>query len=122
MARVNLELIERAAANITATREHYAQQRETESAAQKQSADNAFADRLNILYRFYNHKGDLLYVGITADPSTRWPQHRRRQWWTQVATITVGHHPTRGALVAAETAAIASEQPAYNIHHRHGAR
>lgn len=68
------------------------------------------------LYRFYDATGQLLYVGITADPGARWPSHaREKTWWHEVRGITVETYPDRGTVLAAETRAIAVEHPRYNL-------
>lgn len=69
------------------------------------------------LYRFRAADGTLLYVGITINPGRRWRAHQRREWWHEVASITVEKHPDRAAVLAAERAAITSESPRYNVTH-----
>lgn len=70
------------------------------------------------LYRFFNTDGDLLYIGITIDPGSRWKGHAAdKKWWHEVTTITLEHHPSRVAVEAAEIAAIQTEHPRYNIRH-----
>jgi hypothetical protein len=73
------------------------------------------------LYRFYATDGALLYVGITADPGTRWRAHSHdKPWWHEVANVTVEQHPDRTAVLEAERAAIVAEQPRYNVVHNRG--
>lgn len=70
------------------------------------------------LYRFFGPTGDLLYVGITMDPASRWHQHRLdKPWWSLISTITVETHPTRKAVLDAERAAIQAERPRFNVTH-----
>ena len=69
------------------------------------------------LYRFWAADGALLYVGITINPGRRWRAHQRREWWHEVASITVETHPDRPAVLAAERAAIATEHPRCNVIH-----
>lgn len=70
------------------------------------------------LYRFYDATGQLLYVGITADPGSRWRSHaRNKPWWHHVAHITLETHPTRAAVLDAECAAIRRERPLHNVVH-----
>lgn len=73
------------------------------------------------LYRFYDDSGQLLYVGITANPGQRWTQHAHaKPWWHHVATVTLEQHPNREAVLAAERTAIITEQPRHNVvHARH---
>ncbi|WP_224279095.1 GIY-YIG nuclease family protein [Nocardioides lacusdianchii] len=73
------------------------------------------------LYRFHSADGTLLYVGITADPGTRWRAHSHdKPWWHEVANVTVEQHPDRQAVLEAERAAIIAEQPRYNVVHNRG--
>jgi len=73
------------------------------------------------LYRFYDAAGDLLYIGITFDPGSRWAQHQHdKPWWHEVQQLTVEVHPDRQAVLDAERAAILAERPRYNIVHNTG--
>lgn len=75
------------------------------------------------LYRFYDATGQLLYVGITADPGSRWRSHaREKPWWHQVAHITLEAHPTRETVLDAERAAIRRERPLHNVVHNRDAQ
>lgn len=77
--------------------------------------------RAHALYRFYDAAGDLLYVGLTADPGTRWKTHsRQKEWWHEVTTIRVEHFPDRVSVEAAERHAIQTERPRYNSKHNGG--
>lgn len=74
--------------------------------------------RPHILYRFYNSAEDLLYIGITMDPPSRFRQHRDvKAWWTEVTNVRFEHFPSRAAVLAAECAAIEAEQPLFNVAH-----
>ena len=76
--------------------------------------------RQHALYRFYDTDGQLLYVGITLDPGTRWKTHSKdKPWWLEVANVTVEVHSSRGAVIEAERAAIIAEHPKHNIQHNH---
>lgn len=69
------------------------------------------------LYRMYDEVGDLLYVGICANPR-RLDEHKgSKDWWQQVDHIAVSHFPDRTAARAAEFAAIREERPRYNVQH-----
>jgi predicted GIY-YIG superfamily endonuclease len=71
------------------------------------------------LYRFFDAKGSLLYVGISLNPGARWKQHRAdKPWWTEVANVTVEHHPDRQSVMDAEREAIKRERPRYNRLHK----
>lgn len=70
------------------------------------------------LYRFFDAHGDLLYIGITVDPSARWKKHREsKHWWHAVANITIEHCVSREAALLAEREAIIREVPRYNQMH-----
>lgn len=72
-----------------------------------------------VLYRFWNCADELLYVGITARPWERWKQHRsEKAWWEEVAKVTIENFATRAEVKAAETTAIKTENPLYNIAER----
>lgn len=77
--------------------------------------------RPNVLYRFWNAKDQLLYVGITVNPGSRWQTHERdKAWWADVARVTVEHFPDRTSVEAAEREAIRTERPLHNITHSLG--
>jgi len=70
------------------------------------------------LYRFYDHTDVLLYVGISADLPSRMQNHRRKKpWWALVHHIGIEHFDTRKEAMAAEKAAIQTEEPLYNDAH-----
>lgn len=70
------------------------------------------------LYRLLAANGRLLYVGIAANPDSRWGQHStNQQWWNDVADRKIEWFPTRAEAAAAEVAAIKSERPLHNIQH-----
>lgn len=70
----------------------------------------------HVLYRMFNQDGELLYVGLTNNPKTRFSNHSlAKPWFGEVANITVQTFPTREALAAAEYEAIRDESPRYNI-------
>lgn len=70
------------------------------------------------LYRLHNADGALLYVGITSTVTERMATHERtKPWWSEVASIDIEYFATRQAALAAERAAIVSEQPRYNLVH-----
>jgi GIY-YIG catalytic domain len=71
--------------------------------------------RSNTVYRFFNSKGDLLYVGVAGNPGLRLRAHAKtKSWWSEVATATFRHFATYEEAVAAEDAAIKTESPKYN--------
>jgi hypothetical protein len=74
--------------------------------------------RPQVLYRFFDEDGDLMYVGISLDPTSRFRSHRRdKPWWTEVHSITLEHFPDRAAVERAEIEAIRAERPRHNIAH-----
>lgn len=73
-------------------------------------------ERSHVLYRMFDADDRLLYVGMTASVETRLPEHRRsKSWWAQVATIKLEHFDCRADVEQAETLAIRSESPLFNI-------
>jgi predicted GIY-YIG superfamily endonuclease len=75
-------------------------------------------NRSHVLYRMYDSARQLLYVGITFDPRTRWKAHGEdKAWWTDVSSIDVQHFTSRTAADRAERRAIRSDRPLYNVAH-----
>lgn len=71
--------------------------------------------KTHALYRFFDAKDRLLYVGESWNAVNRAKQHRRQQhWWMQVRRMTVEMHPSREAARVAEAKAIRTERPRYN--------
>lgn len=76
------------------------------------------ATAAHALYRFYDTTGELLYIGITCNPGSRWRDHQRtKTWWHEITQITIEQHPSKRAVEIAERSAIQAEQPRYNIIH-----
>lgn len=68
------------------------------------------------LYRFYGDTGQLLYVGITADPGRRFAQHAAtKNWWAAVRGISLDWYTSREDALEAEKRAIKIERPLANI-------
>lgn len=68
------------------------------------------------LYRHFDKDGVLLYVGISLSAIQRLEQHKTDSgWFKDIATITVQHFRSRADALWAETQAIHSENPKYNI-------
>lgn len=67
------------------------------------------------LYRAFD--GDeLLYVGIAYSVGRRLAQHQESApWWHRLTRVEVQTYESRGAALAAETLAIRTEYPKYNI-------
>lgn len=67
------------------------------------------------LYRYFDRRGTLLYVGIAKDPDKRDGEHRRMAEWYEYATRrTLEWHPDRRSALDAELAAIHTEEPIFN--------
>lgn len=69
------------------------------------------------LYRYFDADGRLLYLGITNDPSRRDQAHKSKSkytWYPLAASREVKWYATRSEAEAAETAALAAEQPPWN--------
>jgi hypothetical protein len=70
------------------------------------------------LYRFYDAKDRLLYIGITVSLFRRWNNHNAlKPWWRKVTRATVEHFPDRASVMRAERNAIRAEMPIYNVSH-----
>jgi len=80
-------------------------------------------DQPHALYRAFDINGQLLYVGISVNPTARFNQHRAiKPWWTVLANMTVEWHKSREAALDAERDAIIAEKPIHNIMHNSGDR
>lgn len=73
-----------------------------------------------VLYRHFDHEGTLLYVGITGDLSTRMQSHGRGKWWSDVddSRTKLDWHWNREQALRAESTAIQTEAPIWNIRGR----
>jgi len=70
------------------------------------------------LYRHFEHTGDLIYVGITADIPQRLVDHSRRSGWSsQICFTVIEPFASREQALAAEHDAIRTEWPRYNTIH-----
>jgi predicted GIY-YIG superfamily endonuclease len=75
-------------------------------------------DQPHTLYRMFSAAGVLLYVGVTNDAGRRWREHAAsKPWWSEVANVTVEHHPNRRSVELAERLAIITERPIHNLIH-----
>lgn len=68
------------------------------------------------VYRYFDAKNDLLYVGCSKNPWNRYRQHRSdsKQWIGEVTFGRLSVFADEAAARAAERAAIESEHPRYN--------
>lgn len=70
------------------------------------------------LYWLHNANGELIYVGISFEPTTRVGTHRREQaWGSEISDewTVIDWHPDRPSAEDAETDAIFVHQPPFNI-------
>lgn len=68
------------------------------------------------LYRAFDFEGRLLYVGISFSAIGRLWQHRNRaEWFSRATQVKIENYPTRDAALAAETNAIKTEKPLFNV-------
>jgi len=67
------------------------------------------------LYRLWDSKGGLLYVGISKSALGRIGQHfQEKEWASDIASMTIEHFPDRASVERAEKYAIARENPLHN--------
>lgn len=71
---------------------------------------------MNSVYRAFDVKGRLLYVGLSTDVPQRFHQHATSSlWWGQAERVDLTHYATLEEARSAELAAIKAEVPAYNL-------
>jgi len=75
------------------------------------------------LYRLYDNRRNLLYVGITHQmpPTKRYDQHARDKYWWDLVTydrISTMHTDDRSTAEALERLIILAERPRFNIMHQ----
>lgn len=66
------------------------------------------------IYRLYDKRERLLYVGVTTCPQTRFGSHSTSDWWPSVVTREIIWMPTRRDAEYEEAHAIKSEWPMHN--------
>jgi predicted GIY-YIG superfamily endonuclease len=70
------------------------------------------------LYRYYDARGNLLYVGISKSAVARAIEHQRvATWWGQWAVMMREAFSSRDEAIEAERHAILTEHPRHNIAH-----
>jgi len=68
------------------------------------------------LYRHFDKDGVLLYVGISTNVVLRLSQHSKySHWFDEITNVTIETYPSRDDALDAETKAIQTENPKYNI-------
>lgn len=75
------------------------------------------------LYRLYNAAGELLYIGMSDNPSRRFVEHATSQPWRRKISVreTGAWYESRAEAHEAEMKAIRAEAPRYNEHRGIGA-
>lgn len=74
-----------------------------------------------VVYRHYDQKGSLLYVGMTSNLGARNMKHKNRShWFTEIANIRLEWFSDKREAKEAEASAICSENPIHNKNLRHG--
>lgn len=69
----------------------------------------------NQLYRHFDRRGRLLYVGVSLCTVARLCAHRvTGLWFKHISQITIAHYPSRKKALAAERRAIKHENPKFN--------
>lgn len=69
-----------------------------------------------VLYRHFNKKGKLLYVGKSMSIFNRISNHKSNSFWFEkISSITLEKHESEELLNRAERKAIEEEKPFYNI-------
>lgn len=87
---------------------------------QDDSNDTRF-EWAHVLYRLFDSRGELLYIGITNDVRRRFIGHASVQpWWPEVTSCQTAFLPNRAALEEAERIAIKAERPRHNKRHLPG--
>ena len=67
------------------------------------------------LYRHFDARGVLLYIGISYSTGIRLAQHRAEsEWGRKIARVEIEYFPTRAEAKMAEDTAIGIENPKYN--------
>ncbi len=67
-----------------------------------------------VLYRLYDERSVLLYVGITEELPKRLLRHSERLWWPEVHSLRLEAYESRTQALRAESRAIAVEGPLHN--------
>jgi excinuclease UvrABC nuclease subunit len=73
-------------------------------------------ERPSAVYRIFDTKGELIYVGVAYSPKVRISFHRHNKpWGGEIARYEVDWHESRDAAEAAEEQLIADIWPRYNV-------
>lgn len=66
------------------------------------------------LYRHFDRRDRLLYVGLSINAMHRGHGHKRKVWFTRVSKMLIENYPTKEAAMMAERVAITKERPLFN--------
>ncbi|MER5461640.1 GIY-YIG nuclease family protein [Streptomyces sp. NPDC002668] len=70
------------------------------------------------VYRMFDAKDRLLYIGISSAPTKRWVQHSvDKEWWNEAARFTLDWRESRAEALHVEAEAIKGEKPIHNVVH-----
>jgi predicted GIY-YIG superfamily endonuclease len=70
---------------------------------------------MTYLYRHFNEKGDLLYVGVSLSVTYRLSQHKQSsEWFKEIARVEIEKFQTREEALDGERRAISEEKPKHN--------
>jgi DNA-binding transcriptional regulator YiaG len=70
------------------------------------------------LYRHFDSRGELLYIGVSLRALQRLSQHRgSATWFPSIARVTLQEYDTRKEALIAEREAIKTELPKFNSTH-----
>jgi excinuclease UvrABC nuclease subunit len=74
-----------------------------------------------VVYRIFDATDRLIYIGATSNVTQRLAYHRTQSWWWALAhRVDVESHEDKASAHDAEWAAIAAEDPAFNLALRRG--
>ena len=68
------------------------------------------------LYRHFDERDNLLYVGVSLSTIQRLSQHKNHShWFNNISKVTIEQFPTREEVLEAERIAIEKEEPLHNV-------
>ena len=68
------------------------------------------------LYRHFDERENLLYVGVSLSTIQRLAQHRyHSHWFNSISKVTIEQFPSREEALEAERTAIQKEEPLHNV-------
>jgi len=69
---------------------------------------------MHSLYRHFDKRGRLLYVGVSKNAIARIRGHKNASWYSKISNVTIEHFEHRVDALAAEQEAIHAESPIHN--------